>query len=166
MEDNLLEIEIQPVSADDKSVLRNMMELYLYDFSEYDGADLNDHGWYGYYYLDNYWTEASRQPFFLRVSGKLAGFALVRDIEIEGLGTIHHMAEFFVMRKYRRRKAGTAFARALFDRLPGLWRVGEEHGNLPAQVFWRKVIGEYTGGKYGEISPPEWDGPMQEFEAS
>ena len=33
------------------------MELYRYDFSEFDGADVGSHGEYGYRYLDHYWAE-------------------------------------------------------------------------------------------------------------
>ncbi len=39
-----------------------------------------NNGLYDYMYLDHYWTEEGRHPFFIRVDGKLAGFALVREI--------------------------------------------------------------------------------------
>ena len=32
---------------------------------------------HGYSYLDSYWTEEGRWAFFLKVDGKLAGFAMV-----------------------------------------------------------------------------------------
>ena len=53
------------------------MELYLYDFSEFDGADVDAQARYGYPYLDRYWEEAGRSPFLIRVDGVLAGFVLV-----------------------------------------------------------------------------------------
>jgi predicted acetyltransferase len=158
-----MDITIEPVAVSDKSVLRNLLELYLYDFSEYDGADLNDHGLYQYEYLDMYWTEHGRHPFFLKVSGKLAGFALVRELEA-GPPPLYSMAEFFVMRKYRRRKVGETFAKRLFDMFPGRWSVAEEENNLPSQVFWRKVVHEYTRGVYDEVEMVGWEGPVQKFE--
>jgi predicted acetyltransferase len=159
-----MELCLEKVSVQDKAVLRNLMELYLYDFSEYDNADVNEHGLYEYDFLDAYWTEESRHPFFVRVNGKLAGFALVRLMDIEGR-PVYSMAEFFVMRKYRRRKVGQAFACQLFDQFPGAWHVAQEEGNQPSKAFWRKVIGEYTAGQYREIEIASWHGPVQEFES-
>ena len=39
-------------------MLRRLIELYRYDFSEFDQADLGPHGDYGYRYLDHYWSES------------------------------------------------------------------------------------------------------------
>jgi predicted acetyltransferase len=158
-------LRLEKVQAKDKSVLRRLVELYLYDFSEYDQADVNEHGLYEYEYIDNYWTEPGRHAFFFRVDEKLAGFGLVREIQEENR-TVHSLAEFFVMRKYRRQKAGSHFAGMLFDLLPGWWHVAQEEANLPSRAFWRKVITEYTGGQYSEISLPGWAGPVQEFDSA
>src|SRR2546428_3149200 len=46
-----------------RPVLRRLVELYLYDFSEFDGADVGPHGEYGYRYLDHYWTDPDRHAF-------------------------------------------------------------------------------------------------------
>jgi predicted acetyltransferase/ribosomal protein S18 acetylase RimI-like enzyme len=157
-----MELELQRVKVEDKSVLRNLLELYLHDFSEFEESDVDEHGLYCYNYLDNYWTEPGRTAFFLRCAGKLAGFAMLRDIP-EGDTTVHFMAEFFVMRKYRRLHIGQNAAGLVFDRFPGCWRVAQETANYPAQRFWRRVIEDYTGGDYKEVKIPDWDGPVQEF---
>jgi predicted acetyltransferase len=157
-----MKIQLERVEARDKPVLRRLLELYLYDFSEYDQADVSEHGLYEYEYLDHYWTEHGRFAYFLRVNGRLAGFALVRDREVEGR-LVHGLAEFFVLRKYRRQGTGSRFARRLFDLFPGRWQVAQEEANRPSQLFWRRVIGEYTYGQFTEISLPDWHGPVQEF---
>ena len=72
-----MEFELVAATEDDKPVLRRLVELYRYDFSEFDQADVDVHGEYGYRYLDHYWTEGSRAPFLFRVNGRWAGFALV-----------------------------------------------------------------------------------------
>ena len=58
---------------------------------------------YIYRYLDkDYWTEASRHPFFVIASGNLAGFALVRTLAEDDNGEpSYSLAEFFILRKYR-----------------------------------------------------------------
>jgi len=118
----------------DKPVLGHLLELYRHDFSEFDDADVDEHGIYGYRFLDSYWTEPDRHPLLFRVDGSWAGFALVRA------GVPHDVAEFFVMRKYRRRGVGTMLARDLFARFPGAWQVRQMTSNPAATAFWHRAI--------------------------
>lgn len=53
-------------------------------------------------FLDHYWTEAGRHPYFIRVDGTLAGFVLIREIAM----AYYSVAEFFVMKKYRNQGVG------------------------------------------------------------
>jgi predicted acetyltransferase len=156
-------LEIQRASVSDKYILRNLMELCLHDFSEYENSDVDEHGLFGYPYLDHYWTEPERHPFLIKVMGKLAGFVLVWEIDSE----THSVAEFFVMRKYRRQGIGRQAAFLIFDMFPGPWNVCQEKANLPAQAFWREVIHEYTQGNYVEqfVDSDEWHGPCQRFQS-
>jgi predicted acetyltransferase len=160
-----MEIDLQPASINDKPVLRNLLELYQYDFSEYENSDVDEHGLYGYRYLDHYWTDPNRYAYLVRVDHALAGFALLRVIHDNPGSPTHSVAEFFVMRKYRRRGVGREVACRLFDLFPGRWRVEEEKDNLPAQAFWHKVIDEYMRGNFEEMRPVnvEWVGLVQLF---
>jgi len=153
-----MKIELVPVDETGKSVLRHLMELYAYDFSEYDDADVNEHGLYGYTYFDYYWTEETRHPFLIKVDGQLAGFILINEYcyVAQEPGT-RSISEFFVMRKYRRQGIGTAAATQVLDRFPGKWEVIQHDGNEPSKRFWERVIGEYTGGRYTrEKAVTEW----------
>lgn len=144
-----------------------MLELYEYDFSEYEGTDLDSDGCFGYPYLDLYWLEPGRHPFIIRVDGRPAGFVLVNaHTYLEG--SDWGISEFFILRKYRRKGVGRSAAFAVFDQFRGKWEVHELQRNGPSQDFWRKVIGEYTGGKYTEV---QWnrgpsEGPIQCFDNS
>ena len=169
-----MNIEVTPAGLHEKTALRNLMELYVYEFSDMEGLDVDDSGLFGYRYLDLYWTESGRHPFLIRVEDKLAGFALVRqgpsltDKSTSSEGACTHMAEFFILRKYRRHGVGARAARELFDRFPGHWEVSEIPENTPAIAFWRKVIGEYSGGDYEEVflDNERWKGPVQVFESA
>jgi predicted acetyltransferase len=158
-----LEIEVIQALLADKPVIRNLLELYLYEFSAMTGSEVDHHGLYGYEYLDHYWTEAGRHPYLFRRDGYLAGFALVRDRVGPGAEAIHGMAEFFVLRKHRGQGFGRQAAWKIFDLHPGLWQAAEMSENLAAQRFWREVIGEYTRGNYEEIQLADWEGPVQQF---
>jgi predicted acetyltransferase len=62
------------------------------------------------------------------------------------------MSEFFVLRGHRGRGIGRRAVFALFDRFPGVWEISELPRNVPAIRFWRRVIGEYSHGRYRETS--------------
>ena len=68
-----MNISIEPILIEQKSVFIQMMELYNYDFSEFSDDDINEYGYFGYPRIDDYWNEEGRYPFFIRVDGKLAG---------------------------------------------------------------------------------------------
>lgn len=160
-----MNIEVKRAAIEEKSILRNLLELYQYDFSEFEGDDLNEHGLFEYKYLDHYWTEDTRYPFIVRVNGKLAGFALVRDLISPDNNITHCISEFFIMKKYRKQGICRTVAHKVFDMLPGRWRVAQIEQNIPAQKFWRKVISAYTADDYLEIyqNDNDWVGQVQQF---
>ena len=162
-----MDIQITQASSDEKVLLQRMMELYLYDFTEFDNADLDDLGLYGYEYLERYWVEPQRVPFIIRVDGKLAGFVLVAEHSLLGQ-TGKMIAEFFVMRKFRKYGVGRAAAWAVFDRFPGRWEISQIAQNVPAQQFWRRIIAQYTNGNFQEVilDNENWQGPVQVFDNS
>jgi predicted acetyltransferase len=151
-------------------VLRRLMQLYLYDLGSLDGWDISAEGLYGTAQaIERFWTEPGRRSFLIEVDGAIAGFALVRDeAEFAGAGT-HEISEFFVLKKYRRRGVGERVATTLFDMVPGRWEVNELASNLPAQAFWRRIIGRYTGGDFTDEEHAadregwRWRGCIQRF---
>lgn len=75
-------IELQRVKLEEKVILQNVIEFYIYEFSRFVNIiELNEEGRYGYDGLNDYWVNPDRHPFFISVSGKLAGFALVHAAE-------------------------------------------------------------------------------------
>lgn len=164
-----LKIELIEVMEEEKSVLRHLLELYAYDFSEFDAADVNEHGVYGYTYFDYYWTEDTRHPFFIRVDGKLAGFVLINEYcYVSPEPGTRSIAEFFVMRKYRRVGVGENVAVQVFDKFPGNWEVIQHGDNEPSQIFWETVIRTYTDGDFwqAQAKTESWSGPALLFDNS
>jgi predicted acetyltransferase len=150
-----MEIILEPILKEQKSVFVQMMELYNYDFSIYEDSDINEYGYYGYSHIDDYWNEEGRFPYFIRVDGKLAGFVLVsRHCRYIDGSDCRDMSEFFVLQKYRRNGVGSLAAKAAFDKHRGRWEVTQLINNIPAQKFWKTVITEYTGGNYTQCGAP------------
>ncbi len=165
-----MNIEIVQGTREDRDVFWNLMQLYQYDFSEHSGEDPNEKGLFSYDILNRYWTDEGvqegRKAFLIRVNGNLAGFALLHGFSyLDNPETEHTVAEFFVMRKWRRRGIGRLVALDLFRRFPGKWDIGQERKNVKAQLFWRQIINKFTHGHYIEVDsqPPGWDGPVQSF---
>jgi predicted acetyltransferase len=159
-------ISLGPASADERGALENLMQLYKYDWSELVPLEVGDDGRYEDYPLDAYWQDDWRHPFLLRVDGKLAGFVLIAGRSgLTGTSGVFDMAEFFVMRRYRRRGVGLAAASAAFDRFKGPWEIRQRDENAAATAFWRRAIAQHTGGQYREVrwNDPAWRGTVQMF---
>lgn len=144
-----MDITLQILQVDDKSLLIRLMELYNYEFSIYSNEDINEYGYYGYGHIDDYWNEEGRFPYLIRVDGKIAGFALIcPHCDYRKEKDARCFGEFFVMLKYRRMGVGLKVATQLFDKHPGLWEICFWRNNLPASEFWQKVVSQYTNNQY------------------
>lgn len=142
----LTRIELIPAAADQEPVLANLLELYAHDFSEFHEIELGVDGRFGYQHLSKYWREPDRRPFLVMVDSKLAGLVLVKKgSELSGDETVWDMAEFFVVRRYRRRGIGTCVAHEVWRQLSGLWEVRVMESNQQAHLFWAHAISTFTG---------------------
>ena len=125
-------VEVIPATPEQQPILANMLELYAHDFSEFHDIELNPDGRFGYTKLPLYWVEPNRHPFLVMVDHKLAGLVLVKKgSEISGDDTVWDVAEFFVVRRYRRRGIGTEIAHKIWRRFPGRWEVRVMESNPP-----------------------------------
>jgi predicted acetyltransferase len=159
-------VEVIPLRPEDRERLGALCELYVYDFSEALGLDVKDDGRFEVPPLDAYWSDPRSHGFLVRVDGELAGFALVREgSRLSDDASVRDVAEFFVLRKYRRRRVGERAASWLFDRFPGRWEVRQRAENAAATAFWRRAIGRYTGDRFDEVvwNDALWRGPVQRF---
>ncbi len=85
----------------------------------------------------------------VKIREKIAGFAFIKKIEKEGV-VYTSVAEFFILKKYRKLGIGKRVARMIFDRFPGEWYVDVIQSNELASLFWERVINDYTSGKYNK----------------
>jgi len=144
-----MNIKLKQVLLDDREILKNLLEKYEYEFSQYDNKDVNKLGLYGYQYLDYYWTEENRWAYFIEADGELAGFVMVNDYpEVADRKTDFVIAEFFIMYKYRRYGVGKQAFYKVLDLHKGTWQLMRHPKNMPSVHFWNKVIDEYTKGDY------------------
>lgn len=138
-------IELVRATLEQQPIVANLMELYAYDFSEFYPIEVGPDGRFGYKDLALYWSEADRQPFLIQVDDRWAGFVLIRKIQVEGDESVWDVAEFFVLRAYRRRSVGTVVAHELWRRWPGRWQVRVMQANEAGCRFWEKTVRTFGG---------------------
>ena len=146
------DIEVILAKAEQQPTVANLLQLYAHDFSEFYNVEIELNGRFGYPPLPLYWSEPDRYPFLVKIGGNLAGFVLVkRGSEISGNLLVWNMAEFFVLRAYRRRGIGTQIANEVWRRFPGLWEIRVMPSNVPAHPFWERAISRFTGEKIDPV---------------
>jgi predicted acetyltransferase len=159
---------ISPVPLAEKPIIARLLQLYMHDFSEFARAgdpngDVYEDGAFRYRHLDSYWEEAGREPLSFRAEGKIAGFAFVSGWSASGLATDYSIAEFFVLRKYRRAGVGKRAAIEIISSRPGIWEIPVAQANRPALAFWRSVVASTDGFRVEEMAGDgrRWTGPIQ-----
>ena len=136
-------------------LLANLLELYIHDLSAaFPSITLGETGRFGYAKLPLYWSEPERRfPFLIRHDACVAGFALAtRGSPLSDDPDVFDVAEFFVLRRFRRSGVGRQAARLLWQRLPGRWIVRASHGSPGAVPFWARVIAEYSAGTATDVT--------------
>lgn len=165
----LPDLTVDPAKPEDRLAVERMLQLYLHDSSEFFSpghAGVGDDGLFAYPHFESYWQgDPARQIQVFRVEGSLAGFAFVNDWIPTGMEADHALAEFFVMRAYRRAGVGWDASTRLFSQLPGVWEVGVLGHNVPAVNFWRTALRTDPVRELEELPGPEgrWDGTVFRF---
>lgn len=146
-------VEVVPASPEQQPVVENLLQLYIHDFSEFPGVgvDIQENGRFDYPGLARFWREPDCLPFLVRVDQRLAGFILAKTTgpPTPADPVIWDVAEFFVLRSYRRQGVGIAAAAALWQGLPGQWQVRVMEQNQSAQQFWEQAIARFTAAAAG-----------------
>jgi predicted acetyltransferase len=146
-------ISLDVATPADATLLANLLELYAHDLSvAFPEVELGPDGRFGYPGLPLYWSEPGRRfAFLVRCEGRVAGFVLAtRGSPAVADPEVYDVAEFFVLRRYRRAGVGRRAALLLWDRLPGRWTVRVAERNSGGVAFWRDVLAAAAGDRVTE----------------
>ena len=81
--ESLMDVLVVEASLEQKPALHRLMQLYLYDSTEFTGDDASPDGVFTYRYFDEYWREPDRDfPFLIYCGANLAGFVLVNSYTV------------------------------------------------------------------------------------
>jgi len=167
-----LRVEVVSAGPEQRELIAGLFQFYVYDFSEFQPADspdfeLNDEARFEPYpYLNQYWADEACTPLLIKVGERVVGFALINAFAHSGGVVDHSMAEFFVLRKYRRGGVGAAAVGEILRRYPGRWEIAIAARNKPALAFWPRVVGALDcvrGLETLRMDGPLWRGPILRF---
>ncbi|MGP4062895.1 GNAT family N-acetyltransferase [Halobacillus sp. H74] len=141
-------VHLQKVRTDEAAKLHNLMQFYIYEFSNYlPDIKLEDNGAYKPFDLKKYWTNNQFHAYFIKLADELIGFALIESATVSNPNTIE---EYFIIAKYKRNGYGKAIAKKLFTLFPGEWEITQIESNEQAHVFWKGLIHEVSQGNFTE----------------
>lgn len=135
-----MEILVTKAAESQKELLANLLQFYIYDFTEFTNIAIGEDGGYPKLpELDAYWDPASgHHPYLIKMDGEIGGFILTK--EIGHPRKYSRLCHFFILRKFRRLGAGTRAAVDFLKSSSGDWELSQLSSNIPAQAFWDKVI--------------------------
>ena len=141
-------VDVVEASRAHRDLLVRLLQLYLHDLSAVESWDVDDTGSFGEDDLDGCWVDERRHPFVILADDHVAGFAIVDEgSEVSGETDVFDMAEFFVLRRWRRRGVGRQAVGQLTVRFPGSWEVRPFPGYPAGEQFWRRVCWEVSEGE-------------------
>lgn len=142
-----MNIAISKIGPESDVVLRNLLEFYVHDMTEWFDIDTKADGSYSYD-TSLIWKNGC-DAYLAKVGDSIAGFALIGSAD-EWLKGARDVREFFVLRRFRRSGVGRKMATLVWDEYPGEWLVRVLESNAPAVSFWRAAIADHSGGLYQE----------------
>lgn len=149
---------LRKITKNEKDILNNLLVEYLLELLP------NDHPQYKF--LDRYWLEKDRYPFFIYFESNMVGFVLLNRVHSIPQHPIpYSIAEFYIKPKFRKKGIGKSAAIQCFNRFPGNWEVQIFSNNIAGIHFWRKTIGQFTAHQYKEQEDKQSDRIIQIFKS-
>ncbi|MGF0238462.1 GNAT family N-acetyltransferase [Rhodococcus sp. IEGM1300] len=140
-------IELHAAQRDELQTIENLMQFYLYDFSEWLPLKFADHGFYSNQIETAYWRNPATRPFLIKVDDEIAGFVTVDDnTHIDGAE--HNIGYMFVGRRWRGRGVAKFVVSTLLSQIPGQWQIFHIDANQPARLFWANAMAQLEGVEY------------------
>lgn len=146
--------KLVPAHVEDRLVVENLARFYLYDVSRYCAIAETTFSWafpsnglYNCAYAKKFWDNPTTHAFVIHIHNELGGFAIVNKTPI-GTNVDWNMCEFFIVAKFQSKGIGKKVAYALFAQFPGRWEISYLPSNKPAEMFWKRVVTDYTQNNY------------------
>lgn len=129
-----MEVRLRLAPLEEKPAIAALLARYLVELGDWGYGEEN------YPFLDHYWREERRSPYFIETDEGQAGFVLVNGVSISGYAVDASIAEFYVLPEFRRKGCGARAAAAAFRTRPGQWELSFHRDNPAARSFWPRAV--------------------------
>jgi predicted acetyltransferase len=92
-----MDFKLEKVNEEEKEILKNLLEFYLYEFNVYYEDDVNQKGRFDFIDVEPYFKNNKNKAIFIKVNNNYAGFVLISD-----KNETKCIEEFWIMPKYRK----------------------------------------------------------------
>lgn len=132
-------IRLQAVRKEDRELLWNINQKYLYEMTLYYPDRMDQNGNLHYDHFDEYFTDPKREAFFLFDDDTMVGFAMLCPYSNIGKNPDYIMAEFTIFPSFRRKHYALAAANMILAGHPGHWEIKYNEKNAAAKKLWTAV---------------------------
>lgn len=135
--------ELIAVKPEDRELLWNINQKYLYEMTNYYDDEMDTHGNLHYGYFDAYFTDPRRKAFLIYEGKALIGFMMIHPYSNIHKKPDHVMAEFTIFPVYRRKHLAVSAVEEAFRLYNGSWEIKYNERNTAAKTFWTTVTRKY-----------------------
>jgi predicted acetyltransferase len=137
-------IRLQEVKLEDRELLWNINQKYLYEMTMYYPDEMDEQGNYYYGYFEAYFTDAKRKAFFIYDEETLVGFAMLNPYSYIEHQPDYTMAEFTIFPSYRRKHYAIDAVDLILSGNRGKWEIKYNEKNTGAKKLWTTVTKPYA----------------------
>ncbi len=134
---------LKRVQAEDKEILWNVLQKYLYEMTNYYDDRMDENGNYPYRYFDAYFSDPKRTAYFICDETETVGFAFINPYSSIGREPDHTIAEFTIFPAFRGRHYAREAAEMILAEHPGKWEVKYSEKNAAAKKLWNDMTERY-----------------------
>ena len=136
-------IRLAAVGINDKALLWNINQKYLYEMTNFYDDPMDEDGNFHYGYFNEYFSDPRRRAYFIYNDDALVGFAMICPYSNIGRDPDHTMAEFTVFPAFRKKHFALDAANMILREHPGKWEIKYNEKNAPAKSLWNRVAAPY-----------------------
>lgn len=137
-------INLRKVENEEKGLLFNYLQKYLYEMTYYYEDDMDAEGNYPYEYFDNYFVDVDRKALFITFNEEIVGFVMINKHSIMELDIDYSIAEFTIFPVFRKNHIASEVMKMLFKTYQGKWEIKYSTKNEVGMKLWRNVTKDYS----------------------
>lgn len=137
---------LQEIKVEERILLERLFQVYYHDISADFPLDFNNETMlYDIDDLSKYFENDDNKAYFIKNEDKIAGFMLVDLYEDKNV-----VDQIFILNNFKKNGLARKAVFEVFDMFKGNWEIKAVPCSKRAEMFWEKVVKEYTNDNFSE----------------